>query len=98
MAHDTEFFEHAGNYTGHQAVPIPPTYDPRVTIDALVKLVVDPEDEVITGWQGGVFNFMHRLLPNAVEKRMARNTRRAQLENAPPGAIHSGTVHHAGKA
>lgn len=98
MAHDTEFFEHAGNYTGHQAVPIPPTYNPQVTIDALVKLVVEPEDEVITGWQGGVFNFMHRLLPNAIEKLMARNTRKAQLENAPPGAIHSGTVHQAGQA
>ena len=28
MAHDTSFFEHAGNYTGHKAEPIPPTYDP----------------------------------------------------------------------
>ena len=56
MAHDTAFFEHAGNYTGHKTVPIPPTYDPKVTVDALVKLVVEPQDEIITGLQGKIAN------------------------------------------
>ncbi len=93
MAHSTEFFEHAANYTGHKAEPIPPTYDPRITIDTLVKLVVDPEDELITGWQGGVFNVLHHLMPKAIEKFMAANTAKAQLKNAPPGEITSGTVH-----
>jgi short-subunit dehydrogenase len=94
MAHDTEFFDHAGNYTGRQAVPIPSTYDPRVTIDELVKLVVDPEDEVITGWQGGVFNVLHHLMPHAVEKLMTRNTAKAQLTDAPPAPTSSGSIHH----
>lgn len=94
MAHATEFFEHAGNYTGHQAEPIPPTYDPQVTIDALVRLVAEPEDEVITGWQGGVFAFLHRLLPGAVDRMMARRTENAQLDDAPPGPMTSGIIHH----
>lgn len=94
MAHDTEFFEHAGNYTGHQAAPIPPTYDPQVTVDALVKLVTDPQDEIITGWQGGVFAALHRLMPNAVEKLMASKTEKAQLKDAPPAPNTSGIVHH----
>lgn len=94
MAHDTEFFDHAGNYTGRQSEPIPPTYDPQVTIDALVKLVVEPEDELITGWQGKAFNVLHHLLPRAVEKVMAKNTETTQLETAPPGPVTSGSVHH----
>jgi hypothetical protein len=93
MAHSTEFFEHAGNYTGREAEPIPPTYDPQVTIDALVKLVVEPEDEVITGWQGGVFNFLHKLMPRAIEKMMASRTRKTQFEKADAGPVTSGNVH-----
>jgi hypothetical protein len=30
---DTPFFEHAGNYTGHQVEPIPPSYDPENVIE-----------------------------------------------------------------
>jgi short-subunit dehydrogenase len=93
MAHSTEFFQHAGNYTGREAEPIPPTYDPQVTIDALVKLVVEPEDEIITGWQGGVFNFLHKLMPRAVEKLMASRTRKTQFEQADAGPVTSGSIH-----
>jgi short-subunit dehydrogenase len=93
MAHSTEFFEHAGNYTGKKSVPIPPTYDPQVTVDAIVALVAKPEDEIITGWQGGPFSFLHRLMPKAVEMLMAANTAKAQLADAPPGPTTPGTVH-----
>jgi short-subunit dehydrogenase len=93
MAHATDFFEHAGNYTGHQAEPIPPTYDLKVTIDALVELVAEPEDEVITGRQGPVFEFLHRLMLDAIERMMAKNTEMAQLDKTPPAPVTSGTVH-----
>jgi len=93
MAHTTEFFEHAGNYTGKKAVPIPPAYDPQVTIDAIVGLIANPEDEIITGWQGGPFSFLHRLMPKAIERLMAANVAGAQLVDAPPDAKTSGTVH-----
>lgn len=95
MAHETEFFEHAANYTGHKAVPIPPTYDPKVTIDALVKLVAEPEDEVITGGQGGVFNILHHLMPTAVENMMAAKTENAQLRDAPSAPFSEGSLHRA---
>jgi hypothetical protein len=93
MAHDTEFFEHAGNYTGREGAPIPPTYDPRVTIDELVKLVVEPQDEVITGWQGKIANVLHHLMPDAVEKFMAVITEKAQLDDPPAAPATSGNVH-----
>ncbi|GAC1469053.1 MAG: SDR family oxidoreductase [Isosphaeraceae bacterium] len=92
MAHDTDFFEHAGNYTGHKTVPIPPTYDPKVTVDALVRLAAKPEDEVITGSQGKIANFLHHLMPHAVERLMAFDTETAQM-TAPPGPITSGSIH-----
>ncbi|HEY1188266.1 MAG TPA: SDR family oxidoreductase [Gemmata sp.] len=95
MAHETEFFEHAGNYTGRKAVPIPPTYDPQVTVDALVRLVAQPEDEVITGWQGGPFSFLHRMMPKAVERLMAKNTVVSQEKGGEPAAPTSGNIHHA---
>lgn len=93
MAHDTPFFEHAGNYTGHKAVPIPPVYDAKVTVDALVKLVATPEDEVITGRQGLLFNVLQRLLPGTMEKFMSSTTNKSQLLDAPPAPISPGNIH-----
>lgn len=93
MAHSTEFFDHAGNYTGREASPIPPVYDPRVTVDKLVELVVHPEDEAITGWQGGVFNTFHKLMPGAVEKLMSARTQKAQFVDAEPAPQTSGAIH-----
>ncbi|QDT53772.1 Glucose 1-dehydrogenase [Caulifigura coniformis] len=98
MAHTTEFFEHAGNYSGRESTPIPPVYDPKVTVDKLVQLVVEPEDEVITGWQGPVFNTFHKLLPGAVEKLMSARTQKTQLEDAEPMLATSGTIHEPSSA
>lgn len=93
MAHDTGFFENAGNYTGHESAPIPPTHDPQVTIDKLVELTVHPEDEVITGAQGKLFNIFHKLMPGTIETVMAINTEKSQFENAKPGPVTSGSIH-----
>ncbi len=93
MAHSTEFFEHAANYTGKKAVPIPPAYDPKVTVDAIVELIADPEDEIVTGWQGGPFGFLHRLMPETVERLMAAKVSQAQLDDAAPAPVTPGNLH-----
>ena len=62
-------------------------------MDALVKLVVEPEDEIITGVQGKVANFLHHLMPRAVEKFLAVDTEKAQLKDSPPAPVTSGAVH-----
>jgi short-subunit dehydrogenase len=98
IAHDTEFFEHAANYTGRETIPIPPSHDPQETIDALVKLVVEPQDEIITGWQGKVYNFLHQLMPHAIEKMMASNTEKAVWKEPPPAPPTSGSVHQPSEA
>ena len=79
--------------TGHKAVPIPPTYDPKVTVDAIVGLLENPQDEIITGWQGGPFSFLHRLMPKAFERMMAAGTLKAQLQDPPPAPTTAGNVH-----
>lgn len=79
---DTPFFEHAAQYTGREASPIPPTYDPKDVIDTIVKLAVDPEDEVSVGGAAKVFNFAHHLFPGLVERLMQRQTHKAEFDDA----------------
>jgi len=90
---DTPFFEHAAQYTGHEATPIPPTYDPKKVVDTIVGLATDPQDEVSVGSAAKVFNFAHHLFPGLVESMMARQTRKAEFDDAKPGERTSGSLH-----
>jgi len=90
---DTPFFEHAGQYTGHQASPIPPTDDPKDVVDAIVNLATNPKDEISVGSIAGVSNLAHHLFPGLVESMMARRTRQSEFEDAQPGEDSSGSLH-----
>ncbi len=90
---DTPFFEHAAQYTGHEASPIPPTYDPKEVVDTIVGLATDPKDEVSVGTAAKVFNFAHQLFPGLVEKLMARQTHKSEIDEARPGSSTSGSLH-----
>lgn len=92
MAMDTPFFEHASNYTGRRSVPIPPLYDPEHVIDAIIRLTHHPEDEVIVGGAGKVATAMHAVAPRMTERYMARQTHRAQIQDAPQGRMTPGAV------
>jgi hypothetical protein len=89
---DTPFFEHEANYTGHQAQPIPPTYDPQKVIDTIFDLVADPEDEVSVGGSGKLMTFLHNLMPGGTEAMMSKETRKEQMEKAPPEEEKTGSV------
>ena len=89
---DTPFFEHAGDYTGHQVVPIPPVYEPEQVIEALVSLVSNPKDEVAVGGTAGPgFTMMHNLFPGLTEHMMAKVTHKS-LMDAEPHADTGGSV------
>ena len=90
---DTPFFEHAAQYTGHQASPIPPTYDPTDVVNTIVELAKNPKDEVTVGTAAAISTFAHRLFPGLVESFMARQTRDAQFKKAPPDEKTSGSLH-----
>jgi short-subunit dehydrogenase len=90
---DTPFFEHAAQHTGKEASPIPPTYDPKEVVDTIVGLASEPTDEVTVGTVAKVMNFAHHIFPGAVEAIMARETRKAQFDNAQPDPPSSGSLH-----
>jgi short-subunit dehydrogenase len=90
---DTPFFEHAAQYTGHEASPIPPTYEPHEVVDTIFRLAADPEDEVSVGTAAKISTFAHQLFPGLVESLMARQTYKAQFRDAPAGADTSGSLH-----
>lgn len=90
---DTPFFEHAAQYTGREASPIPPTYDPKDVVDVIVPLATNPEDEVSVGSAAKAANFMHHLFSGLVERMMARQTHKAEFQNAGAGEKTSGSLH-----
>jgi short-subunit dehydrogenase len=93
MAMDTFFFDHAANYTGREAVPVPPLYDPQQVIDTVARLVNEPQDEVIVGAAGKVMNVLHHVLPGPVEKLMQKEVQIVQMEAPAPAPATSGSVH-----
>ncbi len=92
MAMDTPFFDHAANYTGRKSVPIPPLSDAQEVIDAIVDLVFKPKPEVAVGKGAGIFSMSDSLLPGATEAMMAKNTQKAQIEQAPAAPFTKGNL------
>lgn len=92
MAMDTPFFEHAANYTGREAVPLPPLSDAQEVIDVLVDLVKNPKDETPVGKGSVVATFSHNVAPSLTEGMMAKSTHKSQMEDAKPAPIDSGSL------
>ena len=70
-AHDTPFFDHAANYTGHAVQAPAPLHDPANVVEAIVGLARDPKDEKIVGGDGVAKVWMKRIAPRIAD-RMAR--------------------------
>ena len=83
MAMDTPWFDHASNYSGHEAQPIPPLYDPQEVINAYVRLATEPADETIVGGAGKFMSALHSILPGMVESMMSKQAEMIQMEKAP---------------
>lgn len=92
MAMDTPFFEHAANYTGHEATPVPPVGDPKTVIDAIVELMDRPEDEVMVGSGGRMTAMAYNLFPSLIEGMVAKQTHHSQIEEAPYAELTTGGV------
>jgi short-subunit dehydrogenase len=84
-SHDTPFFEHAANHTGKPVRPTPPVYDPQRTIDTIVDLASNPQDEVTVGTYAKAGSVMAKLAPGLMERKMAKQVHKrhfSQKENA----------------
>jgi|GEM_PF-202268 short-subunit dehydrogenase len=95
MAMDTEFFEHAANYSGRKAVPIPPLNDANQVVDAIVNLIAEPKDEVMVGKGSQTFSLTNALNPGLTQSMMAANTHKAQMQDAEPAPNTPGSLHQA---
>jgi len=93
MAMDTPFFDHAANYSGHEAAPVPPLYDPDKVVDVIVRLLESPEDEVIVGMAGKITAALHSMFPSLAENMLGRQTHKSQMEESPPARSTRGAVH-----
>jgi short-subunit dehydrogenase len=91
-AHDTPFFDHAANYTGHEIQAPKPLHDPQNVVETIVRLAMDPEDREIVGGDGVVKIVMKHLAPALEEKMASKQIHKQQYEKAPvagdtPGAV-----------
>ncbi len=80
---DTPFFVHTANYTGHEAVPIPPVYDPQTVVDTILALVLKPQDEVGAGAAAGATVLGHNLARAVTEAVMGHLTDTALMHSDP---------------
>jgi NAD(P)-dependent dehydrogenase (short-subunit alcohol dehydrogenase family) len=106
-AHDTPFFDHVANYSGHEVQAPEPLHDPENVIHALLRLAVDPRDQEIVGVDGVAKILMKKIAPGVAEKFAARRMHETQMEKAPltpdsPGAVRApspvGTEVNAGRS
>jgi short-subunit dehydrogenase len=91
-AHDTPFFDHAANYTGHEVTPPKPLHDPADVVETLVRLAKDPRDSEIVGADGLVKILAKRLMPRVEDRIGGRYVRRTQMEKPPPAGDFPGAV------
>jgi short-subunit dehydrogenase len=91
-AHDTPFFDHAANYTGHEVQAPKPLHDPQNVVETIVQLARDPEDREIVGADGVVKILMKRLAPNLEERIASKQIHKTQYEKAPPAGDSPGAV------
>jgi NAD(P)-dependent dehydrogenase (short-subunit alcohol dehydrogenase family) len=91
-AHDTPFFDHAANYTGHEVTPPKPLHDPQHVVDAIVRIAHDPTDKEIVGADGVVKLVMANLMPPVAEKFGAKMMHRTQMEKPGPAPDSPGAV------
>lgn len=94
MAMDTPFFEHAANYTGKKAVPLPPVSDAEEVVDAFVDLLFNPKAEVAVGKGAVVFSVSDSVMPGATEAMMGKNTHKSQILEAPDAPKTPGNLKH----
>jgi short-subunit dehydrogenase len=82
-AHDTPFFDHAANYTGHEVRAPKPLHDPQDVVQTIVRLARNPKDRDIVGADGIVKVLMKKLAPQVEEKIAAKVLHKTQMENVP---------------
>jgi len=86
MAADTPFWAHAANYSNHTLQP-PMLHKSEPVVDAIVKLVSKPKNEVVVGSTGKLAFALHRQFPNFVENNAAKIIEKTQINSTAPNTV-----------
>jgi short-subunit dehydrogenase len=90
-AHDTPFFEHAANYSGHEIKPPKPVHDPQHVVDRIVRVAKNPTDKEIVGADGVIKLIAANVMPPVSEMMGAKQMHRT-ITKEPPAADTPGAV------
>lgn len=89
---DTPLWDHAGNYTGHEAQM--PTMDgPEKAVNAIVRATLYPKAEITVGYKAKLAYWSHRLAPDVSEYLSAEAIKKGEVDMNPPAAITPGNLH-----
>lgn len=89
---DTPFFQHAAQHTGHRVRPIEPVYDPQLVIDAIIRVAMNPQPEVMVGRSAKMASFLGKVAPMVLERKMASKTHRNIYTKASREAPNEGAL------
>lgn len=89
---DTPLWDHAANYTGHQA-QLPTMDGPEKAVNAIVRALIDPQDEITVGYKAKLAYWNHRIAADVNEYLTAHAVRKAEVEMNPPAPATSGNLH-----
>lgn len=93
MAMDTPFFQHAANYTGHQARPIPPVTDVARCVEQICRLIRAPRPQLIIGGAGRLASLAHAICPPMAEFVSAQMTRLSEFGSPLRGGVTAGNLY-----
>jgi len=91
-AHDTPFFDHVANYSGHEVQAPKPLHDPQDVVETIVRLAENPKNRDIVGADGHVKILMKALMPGLAEKVAGEMMQKTQMEDTPPAQDSPGAV------
>jgi short-subunit dehydrogenase len=80
---DTPLSIHAKSKTGRLPKPMPPVYDPAITVDAIVRHAKRPQSIVVVGRSGKLITMMGRLFPTWTERYLSKTGISQQQTNEP---------------
>jgi short-subunit dehydrogenase len=89
---DTPIWDHAANYTEHQAQM--PTMDgPEKPVNAIVRALVRPRKEITVGYKAKLAYWSHRLTPEVSDVMSRHAVQKAQVDINPPVPSTPGNLH-----
>jgi len=89
---DTPWFNNAANYTGH-TLRMPMPDDPQVIVDAIIKVIDNPQEEINPGITAEMALAGSHMMPGTSERMTANTALKYIFHDAPATEKTSGSLH-----